>query len=264
MTRLLLTPRSWAGASEAIRSGERLLIGLDLDGTLAPIVRRPELARVPSGTLRILERAARLRRTQIAIVSARPLATIRALLPVRGLARIGQYGLEGPLAPPARERSRLRESCRVLARELALAVEGLPGAWVEPKGLTVAVHNRAVAPAHLRSLRNAVALVFPRARRMGFVPTTGRRVTDFVPAGFDKGTALRGAIAVYGPRRVFYFGDSLSDEAAFRSMGRSDFPVRVGPGATCAPYRVADLRGVTRVLSAVVRLRSGRPHAPWR
>ena len=253
----LLAPRSWASVVATIRSGGKILIGLDVDGTLAPIVRRPELVRVPLRTLRILERASRARRVRIVILSARSLADLKWLLPVRGVRRIGQYGLEGALGPSARERSRIRTSCGSLARELTHSVAGIPGAWIEIKGLTVAVHDRAVAARRLRTLRRAVTGVFPRARRLGFLPAPGRRVTDFVPAGFDKGMALRGAVAEYRPQTVFYFGDSLSDEPAFRSLGRGDFPVRVGPGATRAPYRVADLGGVTRVLSAVIRLRVG-------
>jgi len=257
MARSLLAPRPWERVLAALRSEDRILIGLDLDGTLAPIVRRPELARVPPRTLRILERAVHARRVRIAIMSARSFAQMRSLLPVRGLLRIGQYGLEGALAPPVRQRSRIRASCRQLARELARVAAGVPGAWIERKGFTVALHDRAVTPARLGSLRRAVSRTFSMARALGFLPTPGSRVTDFVPVGFDKGAALRGTVARYRPKTVFYFGDSSSDESAFRRMGRGDFPVRVGPGATDARYRVADVRGVTRVLSMVVLLRTG-------
>lgn len=256
MTRSLLAPRCWARVLDAFRSGDRVLIGLDLDGTLAPIVRRPELAQVPSRTRGILAGAARARRVRIVIVSARSLTDMGELLPVNGIGRMGQYGLEGALAPPPRTRSRIRRSCRLAAPILARAVADIPGAWIETKGLTFAVHDRGVAPARLHTLRRAVARAVPIVRRMGFVPASGRRVTDFIPIGFDKGTALRGAVAKYRPQTVFYFGDSLSDEPAFRTMGRGDFPVRVGSGTTRARFRVADLRGVTRVLSAAIRLRA--------
>jgi trehalose-6-phosphatase len=80
-----------------------------------------------------------------------------------------------------------------------------------------------------------------------------------VPIGHDKGVALRRALERFRPETAFYFGDSPGDEAAFRELGSTDFPVRVGRGATRALYRVGDLRGVTKFLNAVVRLRGSEP-----
>ena len=257
MTRSLLARSTWARVVAALRSENGLLIGLDLDGTLAPIVHHPERARVPRRTLRLLERATRARRVRIAVISARPLVVMRGMLPVRGILRVGQYGLEGPLAPPVRERASLRAACAEIARGLNRVAAEFPGAWIERKGLSVAIHDRAVPPSRLRPLHRAVvARVAPVARRRGFRAVPGSRVTDFIPAGFDKGTALRGIARGYGPGAVFYFGDSGGDEPAFRAMRPDDFAVRVGPGPTRARYRVADLRGVTRVLAEVLRLRA--------
>ena len=132
-----------------------------------------------------------------------------------------------------------------------------PGSWVERKGLSVGIHDRPVPPSLLPPLRRAVARVAPLARRLGFRAVPGSRVTDFIPAGVDKGTALRGIARGYPPGSVLYFGDSGGDEPAFRAMRHADFSVRVGPGPTRARYRVGDLRGVTRVLAEVVRQRTG-------
>lgn len=255
MVRSLFGPGQWPRLCSALRADAPILIGLDLDGTLAPIVRRPERARVPGRTLRLLGSAARSPRVRIAVVSARPMAALRRMVPVSGVHRIGQYGLEGPLAPAARTRSALRRSCARIGRRLTLATQEIPGVWVERKGLSVALHYRAVPPRRVPSLRRVLVPVVREARRASFRAVGGQHVTDFVPNGFDKGRALRALIERFRPVTTIYFGDSAGDEPAFRVLRRRDFPIRVGRGATRAPYRVGDLRGVTRVLAAVIRLR---------
>ena len=73
MTRPLFGRTSWARAKRILENPDRpILIGLDLDGTIAPIMPRPDLVHVPAPTLRSIRRAARGRRVTIAILSARP------------------------------------------------------------------------------------------------------------------------------------------------------------------------------------------------
>jgi trehalose 6-phosphate phosphatase len=91
---------------------------------------------------------------------------------------------------------------------------------------------------------------------LGFGVALGRRVTDFVPAGYHKGRALREVRLRIRPDVVFYFGDTASDEPAFAMLPPGDFSVRVGPGSTTARYRVRGPREVTRFLRALVRLRA--------
>jgi len=77
-------------------------------------------------------------------------------------------------------------------------------------------------------------------------------------------TALKGIIHAFRPEMTLYFGDSPSDERAFGVLGSGDFPVRVGPGATRAPFRVGGPDDVAMVLSAVARLRTRAASAPRR
>jgi len=264
MSRSLLGRRPWSELRVAVRAPGAVLIGLDLDGTLAPIADHPARALVLPRVLRTLEACARARGTRVAIVSARPLAAMRRLLPIAGLHRVGQYGLEGAMAPPAKRRSTLRRATARLATRAANDIAEIPGAWVERKGLTFAIHDRAVAPVHRPALDRIIRHLVSDARKLGFRPMRGRRVIDLVPAGFDKGTALKGIIHAFRPEMTLYFGDSPSDERAFGVLGSGDFPVRVGPGATRAPFRVGGPDDVAMVLSAVARLRTRAASAPRR
>jgi trehalose 6-phosphate phosphatase len=262
LTRPLFHPESWPRARAILRARDRsLLVALDLDGTIAPIAPLPRLARVPAATLRSVGRAAGTQGVRVVVLSARRVSDLRKLVPVRNVLLVGQYGLEGPLAPGGRVLERLRRSCARVTRALAPRVRQVRGAMLERKGLTVAVHDRSVSggPSRRKLHAGLLAIASNEARRAGFVPMPGRQVVDFVPRGHDKGRALRALRAWLTPRArtVFYFGDSEGDEPAFRALGRGDFPVRVGRGATRARYRVADVRGVTRFLDAVAVHRAG-------
>lgn len=264
MTRSLFARRSWERFREAVTSPGALLVGVDLDGTIAPLRSHPDEARVLPRVLELLAETARAHRTHVAIVSARPISSIRRLAPVAGVCRIGQYGLEGSLAPETEKRPALRAAATELARMAARAVAPVPGAWVEWKGFTVAVHDRAVTPAHRATLHRAVQRLIPSARLLGFRPLRGSRVVDFVPAGFDKGVALAGVRRTFRPDVTLYVGDSPSDEHAFRILGERDFSVRVGRGPTLASFRVTEPADVARILSAVVRWRTRVLSAPRR
>src|SRR5436309_491808 len=103
---------------------------LDFDGTLAPIVARPEDAGPVDGTLSVLGQLAS-RFALVGVISGRPRRDLERMLPVTGVHLEGLYGLpEGSSTPVA-----LRERLDAVA---AL----VPGAWVELKGITAAVHYR--------------------------------------------------------------------------------------------------------------------------
>jgi len=254
----LFGARAWQGPARALRDGASgVLVALDFDGTLVPVVAEPHHLRVRPAVLRLLRRAAALRGVTIAVVSARRRRDLAHLLPVPRLRFAAHYGLEGALAPPAGMRRRYRAAARRILRMLAPLEEAFPGAAVEDKGLTVSIHDRrVVTPRDQRALRRDVARIARAARELGFHAARGSRVTEFVPHGYDKGEALALLRDRTGAGRVFYFGDSDADEAAFARLRQEDFGVRVGPGSTKARYRVRDPDDVARFLDALISIRT--------
>jgi len=84
---------------------------LDVDGTLAPIVARPELAEVPEETRAAVQRLAG-RYALVACISGRPAADAERVVGVEGIRYVGEHGLE--LAPEAREwAGRLRDFAEI-------------------------------------------------------------------------------------------------------------------------------------------------------
>jgi len=199
---------------------ERAAILLDVDGTLAPIVRRPEEARVPEETRREVERLAG-RYALVACISGRTGEDARRLVAVDGVGYVGSHGLE--LAPDA---DRWRDEIH----RFAATVE-----WpVEDKGLTVSFHYREAE--NEQDALEYLEGVADDARAAGLVPRFGRKVLEIrPPIRADKGTAVRQLLAEAGLRRALYAGDDTTDLDAFRALDGLEVAVRVAVSSDEAP-----------------------------
>ncbi|HYH80901.1 MAG TPA: trehalose-phosphatase, partial [Longimicrobium sp.] len=133
------------GWADAWRRTGRLVLLLDFDGTLAPIVDLPSLAAMPDATRRALERLMALPGVEVAVVSGRGLADVRERAGIPGIAYAGNHGMEihaGGVDRVHAEAAAARPVLERAARELADAVAPIPGAFVEDKQLTLSVHFR--------------------------------------------------------------------------------------------------------------------------
>lgn len=206
-----------AGLDALHAAPRRALVALDYDGTLAPIVVRPEDAVPALGAVEALEALGRSV-GHLAVVTGRPadvVVELGGLAHVAGLVVLGQYGVQ-------------RWEAGVLEQEpprpgLAEARAALPelvageGAHLEDKGLSLVVHTRrAPDPAGaLARLHDPVAAV---AALAGLELHSGRLVLELRPPGHDKGRALAG-LAV-GCSAVLYAGDDRGDLAAYDAVDR--------------------------------------------
>jgi trehalose 6-phosphate phosphatase len=182
--------------------GESALV-LDVDGTLAPIVARPELSEVPDETRADLRRLAERYRL-VACVSGRAGEDARRLVGVPGVRIVGNHGLE--LAPEA----------EALAHRIA-AFRDETGLPVEDKGLSLSYHYREAADEE--AARSELETVARRAEAAGLVPRWGRKVLEIrPPVEADKGTAVRTLLAESGARRGLYAGDDATDLDAFAGL----------------------------------------------
>ena len=198
---------------------------LDVDGTLAPIVARPELAAVPDETRRAVERLAG-RYPLVACISGRTGADAKRLVGVDDAVYVGVHGLE--LAPEA-------EAWRGPLHEFAESVD-----WpIEDKGLAVVFHYREAADE--AAARAELERVAARARALGLRATFGRKVLEVrPPIPADKGTAVQMLLSQRGLRRALYAGDDATDLDAFRGLDGLDLAVRVAVASDEGP---PELRG---------------------
>lgn len=205
----LLPFRSQPGSSAVL---------FDVDGTLAPIVDRPEHARVPAETIAGLEDLVGRYRL-VGLISGRPLRDLDWLVPVDGLLRAGNHGLEldlghGPGLAPGAEGAAARAD--ELARRLEPGVEAA-GGWIERKGPTLTVHWRE-APDPERAAAAIESLARPAAEGAGFETRPARMALELRPVlPLDKGTAVAALLAARPSRRSLFAGDDVTDVDGFRA-----------------------------------------------
>jgi trehalose 6-phosphate phosphatase len=212
-----------AGLAALLADPARALLGLDFDGTLAPIVPDPDAARAHPGVPAALSRLAG-HGVRIAVVTGRPAAKAveyAGIADVTGLVVLGHYGLErweaGELMTPD-GLDAVDEVRRRLPSVLAGA--GAPdGTYVEDKGAAVAVHTRRTddPASSFDALREPLATL---AEEVGLVLEPGRFVLELRPEGGDKGDALRTLVGERAPSVVVFVGDDLGDLAAYDAVDR--------------------------------------------
>jgi len=245
-------------------SVRRPAVFLDYDGTLTPIVERPEDALLPPSTRAVIERLARL--VPLAILSGRDLSDVRRMVGVEGITYAGSHGFD-VLGSDGSARQRGREFLPDLdaaARELEPRLAAIPGARVERKTFAIAVHFRQVEAERIAEVDAGVteiAAAHPRLRRTG-----GKKVFELRPdIDWDKGTAVRWLLEVLGLEGTehvpIYVGDDETDEDAFRAVREHGVGVVVrGEGddrETAARFALRDTEETRAFLELVAGIAEG-------
>ena len=192
---------------------EAAALFLDVDGVLAPIVERPEDARVPDETRRELARLADVYGI-VAAVTGRPSDVARSIVGVDGMRYAGEHGLE--LDPAAADWA---------GRVHAFAeVAGWPDTELKP--LSVAFHYRRATDVEVA--RAQLEPVAAAALEVGLRTRWGRMVLEVLPPiAASKGTAVRHLLAETGLVRALYAGDDTTDLHGFDALDGLETAVRV-------------------------------------
>jgi trehalose 6-phosphate phosphatase len=213
-----------------VRAADDLVVGLDFDGTLSPIVDDPEQAHIhPDAGVVLTALAAEVR--AVAVVTGRP---ARQVLDLGGLEEVGNaIGESGRelfvLGQYGNERWTSTDR-RVISpkppRGLASFMGGLPrllrdgdaaGAWVEEKGLAVAVHTRRLDDPQA-AFERLLPVLTESARSHGLEVEPGRSVIEVRAPGMHKGAAVRALTDELGARAFVFCGDDLGDLEAFKAV----------------------------------------------
>ena len=235
-------------AIERIARTPVLLVATDYDGTLAPIVENPADARPVRESLVALRALAAQAGTHAAVISGRALSDLATLTGLDGqVMLVGSHGSEfdqdfvRSLAP---DQTALRQ--RVLD-EMQRVAAAAPGFRIEPKPASIAFHYRGVDEG--TGADAVAALLGGAATWDGVHVKQGKKVLELAVVHTSKGDAVDTLRHRVGAGAVLYFGDDVTDEDAFARLHGPDVAVKVGPGDTTAPFRVADSLEVARCLA---------------
>jgi trehalose-phosphatase len=222
----------WAVMRDRLAGAKRVLVLLDFDGTLSPIVPAPRSARMSPGLKSLLARLNAHPKVHIGIISGRSLPDVSRRVGLETLYYAGNHGLEmqGPDFSFQHPRAfLLRPSVEALGAEGRRTFQGVPGVLVESKHLSLAVHDRRVAaqdrPGFLERLRRFRAATAGRPFRW----RRGRRVWELLPrVAWDKGRAAALLSRHLGNPFPIVVGDDRTDEDMFQAMNEG-LTIRVDP-----------------------------------
>jgi trehalose 6-phosphate phosphatase len=241
-------------ALEGLRGVGRLLVALDFDGTISPIVKVPSAARPHPGALEAMARLARAPGTDLVLISGRAradLATVSGATDVALL--VGSHGQElGTDLVLSDEEAQRATDVRV---RTARSVAGIPGVRLEDKPAGLAIHVRGCTDADADTVLTLVRGLADELE--GVFSLEGKLVIELSTRPLDKGAALGSLIAADPGRRVLLAGDDITDESAMAVLRPQDLSIRVGPGPSLARFRVPDPGAMVDVLAMLADLRLG-------
>ncbi len=234
---------------------QELAIFLDYDGTLTPIVARPEDAVLSDSMRQTLERLCRL--SECAIISGRDLADVRERVGIRNIWYAGSHGFD--IAGPDNERAEYQEGEEYLPvldqaeQMLRDKLSAVPNCQVERKRFSIATHYRQVDDADVEKVRQAVEET--QVATSGLRLSSGKKIFELQPdIEWDKGKALLWLMQTLDmdPGRFvpLYIGDDVTDEDVFRELGTAGVGILVAPASrpTGASYRLDNPDAVEQFL----------------
>ncbi|PTT59468.1 trehalose-phosphatase [Arthrobacter sp. HMWF013] len=245
-------------ALQRIARTDHLLVAMDFDGTIAPIVDRAGDARPLQRSAVAFAGLAALPRTTTALISGRALASLRAVAspPVDTLL-IGSHGAEAWLGPGSTELT-LDEDQRQLLAEVRSVLEDIveqaPGTLLEDKPAGVVLHTRLAADDVAEDAVAAARAVLQD--RKGVFLKNGKRVLETSVVNASKGEGLTFLRQITGATAVLFAGDDATDEDALARLEPGDVGVKVGLDFTQAEFRVEAPVHVAELLEALLQERS--------
>jgi len=204
-----------------LRAAPGLLVGLDFDGTLAPIVPDPDAATAAPAVRRPLERLAAAEDVRVMICSGRALDDLSDRVPVDDVVLAGNHGFEVARASDRTATPATADARDAVARvrdRLSATLADVPGCRVEDKGPTLTVHVRETPADRVPAVRDLVETAVHDADDLRL--SVGKAVFEVRPAAdVDKGTAMaRLQGDVPADWTTVYVGDDTTDEDAFRAV----------------------------------------------
>jgi len=238
-----------------------LFIFLDYDGTLTPIVNKPQDAFLGAQTARLIEKLKIKYKGRLAIISGRPLKQIKKLVGVKGVIYAGNHGLEiedGKTKFKAAVPAGYKNSLKEIKKKLSGKVNRVKGAFLEDKGLTVSVHYRLVKagqPALTKSLED---ILHPYVAGKKIKVNHGKKVVEIKPTVlWHKGSAVLWILKGKAMKNIMpvYIGDDTTDEDAFIVLKRRGLTARVGKSKKSeAEYYLKNTEEVIIFLNKILKI----------
>ncbi len=205
-----------------------LLVALDVDGTIAPIVRDPDRAEIPGPTLSILEELSRVPAVELALITGRDLRSLQRMERLEGIWRAVEHGglvLAPGEAPRPRHLSPTQREA--LARFGEWVATHAPDAFVEHKPQAVALHVRPIVEADPERAERLLEKADALATSLGLHVRRGKSLREAEAVPHDKAAAVEEIFERSGARSIFFVGDDVTDFGAIELASKHGIGVFV-------------------------------------
>ncbi|HEV8013630.1 MAG TPA: trehalose-phosphatase, partial [Pontimonas sp.] len=237
-----------AEALSAFASEDTILIALDFDGTLAPLVDDPETSRMIAPAREALEKLTPVPGVTIALVTGRAIDSVKRVAePLNEWFLAGSHGIE-VLSPG--EATGYETPWLVpidLIKNFEAVVRAHPGTRLEQKPFGLALHTRGVEEQLARHAEAAAQKVCD-AWAEELVVRTGHGIVECSIHEATKGDGINEIRRRVNPTAVLFAGDDRTDEDGFAVLVERDLGIRVGGGRSIAPYQLDDAYAVAQAL----------------
>jgi trehalose 6-phosphate phosphatase len=221
--KISLHPRYLYSYSKIMEGKEKAVFFFDYDGTLTPIVQRPDLAKISPEMKEIIRQLSL--KYKCAIVSGRGRRNLQTLVGLPGIFYAGDHGLDiiGPdismIHPKVKKFLPLIQN---ISKSLDKSLTHIPGVIVEKKKMSVAIHYRRVSKEDLPGLKLPLEKILKENKEYIRL-LVGKKVVEFLPnIEWNKGKAVLWILNALGfdwfKYKIFYLGDDTTDEDAFRIL----------------------------------------------
>jgi trehalose-phosphatase len=240
-----------------------VLLFLDYDGTLAPIVKNPDKALIYELTRNLLKKLSACPACKLAIVTGRSAKDIKVKIGIRNIIYASNHGLQikGPginfIAPlPADFRKLLWK----IKKDLEKTLHSVKGIFLEDKGASFSVHYRRVRTGRIAFVTWAVLkIALPSVRKKKMVIALGKKVLEIrPPVEWNKGSVVLWLLNKYKSTLCdksiipIYIGDDTTDEDAFKALMNEGLTIFVGrPKKSHAKYYLKNTREVSKFLKCL-------------
>lgn len=263
----------WDTVCSRIQMAGSVLLLCDYDGTLTPIVARPELAILSPDVKNLLAELKNQTNVITGVISGRSLDDIKRMAAVPNLIYAGNHGMEiaGPninyTVPVSRETWQILETIK---KSLNERLDNVTGIFIEDKGLTLSIHYRLAAENDYPTIKNVVENVSRQHEALGKIRlTSGKKVFEIRPGiDWDKGKAVNLLIELLARQKgiknfaAIYLGDDCTDEDGFQAVNQIDNGISIlvteVPSESAAAYFLESSEDVIKFLAQLLAITSGK------
>lgn len=255
-----LSPQLSAALQDFARH-PRVLVALDFDGTLSPLVDRPQDARPLPESAVLVEQLGRMAGVYTAVISGRNLQSLAEVYPEPLPAiRIGSHGAERLVpeqfsngwsdAPLSLDQTQLLGT---LTGRLQAIADRHENVNLEFKPSATVLHVRQASP---QAAQAAMAEALESLQELeGVKLMSGKAVLEASVLNAHKGEALAWLRRTLDVQSVLFIGDDVTDENGFKVLTENDLGIKVGSGDTAATQRIDSPFDIPDLLKSLISMR---------